>query len=135
VDGITADLLNQYVECRRNPLVIPDFRTTSTDDHLRQLAKVKAAILATLDDRIPCSLLSHGTPSPIENAVAQLNKGATIRGFSIELEGGKRLYGVKLVIGGRGKARDYRNTENRLHGRGAIYRPLFFCGCHGGAGR
>jgi hypothetical protein len=42
-------------------------------------------------------------PPAVEKTVAQQSKGATIRGFSTELEDGKRLYEVELVVSGHGK--------------------------------
>jgi hypothetical protein len=42
-------------------------------------------------------------PPAVERTVAEQSKGAAIRGFSTELEGGKRLYEVELVVSGHGK--------------------------------
>jgi hypothetical protein len=42
-------------------------------------------------------------PPAVEKTVAQQSKGATIRGFSTELEDGKRLYEVELIVNGHGK--------------------------------
>src|SRR4029077_3619840 len=42
-------------------------------------------------------------PPAVEKTVAEQSKGAAIRGFSTELEDGKRLYEVELVVSGRGK--------------------------------
>ena len=42
-------------------------------------------------------------PPAVEKTVAQQSKGAAIRGFSTELEDGKRLYEVELVVSGHGK--------------------------------
>jgi hypothetical protein len=42
-------------------------------------------------------------PPAVEKTVAQESKGATIRGFSTELDGGKRLYEVELNVNGHGK--------------------------------
>jgi len=42
-------------------------------------------------------------PPAVEKTVAEQSKGASIRGFSTELEGGKRLYEVELVASGHGK--------------------------------
>src|SRR3954469_14047371 len=42
-------------------------------------------------------------PPAVEKTVAAQSEGATIRGFSTEVEGGKRLYEVALNIEGRGK--------------------------------
>ena len=42
-------------------------------------------------------------PPAVEKTVAQESKAATIRGYSTELEGGKRLYEVELTVNGHGK--------------------------------
>jgi hypothetical protein len=42
-------------------------------------------------------------PPAVEKTVAEQSKGATIRGFSTEMENGKRLYEVELVVSGHGK--------------------------------
>jgi hypothetical protein len=42
-------------------------------------------------------------PPAVEKTVAQQSKAGTIRGFSTELEGGKRLYEVELTANGHGK--------------------------------
>jgi hypothetical protein len=42
-------------------------------------------------------------PPAVEKSVAQESKGATIRGFSTEMEAGKRLYEVELKVDGHGK--------------------------------
>ena len=42
-------------------------------------------------------------PPAVEKTVAEQSKGATIRGFSTEMEGGKRLYEVELVVSGHEK--------------------------------
>jgi hypothetical protein len=42
-------------------------------------------------------------PPAVEKTVAEQSKGAAIRGFSTELEDGKGLYEVELVVSGHGK--------------------------------
>jgi putative PepSY-like beta-lactamase-inhibitor len=42
-------------------------------------------------------------PAAVEKTVAQQSAGATIRGFSTEVEEGKRLYEVELTVNGHGK--------------------------------
>src|SRR5882762_5887033 len=42
-------------------------------------------------------------PPAVEKTVAEQSKGAAVRGFSTELEDGKRLYEVELVVSGHGK--------------------------------
>ena len=42
-------------------------------------------------------------PSAVEKTVSQESKGATIRGFATEMDGGKRLYEVNLAVNGHGK--------------------------------
>jgi hypothetical protein len=42
-------------------------------------------------------------PPAVEKTVAAESAGATIQGFSTEVEGGRRLYEVELKVDGRGK--------------------------------
>ena len=42
-------------------------------------------------------------PPAVEKTVAEQSKGAAIQGFSTEMEGGKSLYEVELVVSGHGK--------------------------------
>lgn len=42
-------------------------------------------------------------PPAVQKAVEEQSKGATIRGFSTEVEQGKRTYEVDLVVNGHGK--------------------------------
>jgi uncharacterized membrane protein YkoI len=42
-------------------------------------------------------------PPAVEKTVAEQSKGGTIRGFSTEVEDGKRLYEVELTVEGHGK--------------------------------
>ncbi len=42
-------------------------------------------------------------PPAVEKTVAEQSKDATIRGFSTEMENGKRLYEVELTVNGHGK--------------------------------
>ncbi len=42
-------------------------------------------------------------PGPVQKTVAEQTKGATIRGFSTELDEGKRIYEVELSVNGHGK--------------------------------
>jgi hypothetical protein len=42
-------------------------------------------------------------PPAVEKTVAAESAGATIQGFSTEVEGGKRVYEVELKVDGRGK--------------------------------
>jgi hypothetical protein len=42
-------------------------------------------------------------PPAVEKTVVEQSKGATIRGFSTEMEGGKKLYEAELVVSGHGK--------------------------------
>ncbi len=42
-------------------------------------------------------------PPPVGKTVAEEAKGATIRGFSREVEKGKTYYEVELIVNGRGK--------------------------------
>ena len=42
-------------------------------------------------------------PPAVEKTVAEQSSGATIRGFSTEVEKGKRLYEVELTVNGHGK--------------------------------
>jgi hypothetical protein len=42
-------------------------------------------------------------PAAVEKTVAAQSQGATIRGFTTEVENGKRLYEVELTVNGHGK--------------------------------
>ena len=42
-------------------------------------------------------------PPAVEKTVAEQSKGATIRGFSTEMENGKRIYEAELTVNGHGK--------------------------------
>ena len=42
-------------------------------------------------------------PPAVEKTVAEQSKGATVRGFSTEMEKGKRLYEAELTVNGHGK--------------------------------
>lgn len=42
-------------------------------------------------------------PPAVEKTVAEQSKGATIKGFSTEVENGKKLYEVELTVNGHGK--------------------------------
>jgi uncharacterized membrane protein YkoI len=42
-------------------------------------------------------------PPAVEKTVAEQTKGATIKGFSTEVEHGKKLYEVELTVNGHGK--------------------------------
>jgi hypothetical protein len=45
----------------------------------------------------------EGLPAAVEKTVAEQSAGATIRGFSTEVEQGKRLYEVELTVNGHTK--------------------------------
>ncbi|MGH9773655.1 MAG: hypothetical protein ACRD50_01770 [Candidatus Acidiferrales bacterium] len=49
-------------------------------------------------------------PPAVEKTVAEQSKDATIRGFSTEIENGKRLYEAELTVNGHGK--DISMTED-----------------------
>ena len=42
-------------------------------------------------------------PPAVEKTVAEQSQGATIRGFSTEIEKGKRVYEVEMTVNGHGK--------------------------------
>jgi len=42
-------------------------------------------------------------PAPVEATVQEQSKGATIKGFSTEVEDGKKIYEVELEVNGHGK--------------------------------
>jgi uncharacterized membrane protein YkoI len=42
-------------------------------------------------------------PPAVEKTVAEQSKGATIKGFSTEVEDGKKIYEVELTVNGHGK--------------------------------
>ena len=51
-------------------------------------------------------------PPAVEKTVAEQSKGATIKGFSTEIENGKRLYEVALTVDGLGKDISMDKTGN-----------------------
>jgi hypothetical protein len=60
------------------------------------------AMLSTIQSQEK-KLKREELPPAVERTVAEQSKGAAIRGFSTELEDGKRLYEVELVVSGHGK--------------------------------
>jgi hypothetical protein len=42
-------------------------------------------------------------PPAVEKTVAEQSQGATIKGFSTEVEGGKKIYEMALTVNGRGR--------------------------------
>src|SRR5260370_40496914 len=42
-------------------------------------------------------------PPAVEKTIAEQSQGATIRGFSTEIEKGKRVYEVEMTVNGHGK--------------------------------
>lgn len=42
-------------------------------------------------------------PPAVEKTVAEQSQGATVKGFSTEVENGKRLYEAELTVNGHGK--------------------------------
>ena len=46
---------------------------------------------------------SHDLPTAVQKTIAEQAKGATIRGYSTEVEKGKRLYEVQLTVNGHSK--------------------------------
>ncbi len=54
-------------------------------------------------------------PPAVEKTVAAQSQGATIKGFSTEVEGGKTLYEVELTVNGHGKdiSMDKRRQDRR----------------------
>ena len=42
-------------------------------------------------------------PPAVEKTVAEQSQGATIKGFSTEIEKGKRVYEVEMTVNGHGK--------------------------------
>lgn len=57
------------------------------------------AVMQAQDKRIKREEL----PSAVERTVAEQSKGAMIRGFSTEVERGKRIYEAELTVDGHGK--------------------------------
>jgi biopolymer transport protein ExbD len=45
----------------------------------------------------------HDLPAAVERTVSEQSNGATIRGFSTEVENGKQLYEVELTLNGHSK--------------------------------
>jgi uncharacterized membrane protein YkoI len=50
------------------------------------------------------TLTRNELPAPVQKTVATLETGATVRGFSTEVEGGKRLYEAALTVNGHSRA-------------------------------
>ena len=48
-------------------------------------------------------LLRTDLPPAVEKTVAEQSKGATIKGFSTEVENGKKIYEAALVVDGHGR--------------------------------
>ena len=48
-------------------------------------------------------LLRKDLPPAVERTVAEQSKGATIKGFSTEVENGKKIYEAALVVDGHGR--------------------------------
>jgi hypothetical protein len=42
-------------------------------------------------------------PAAVEKTVTEQSKGATIKGFAIEVEDGKKLYEAEMIVNGHGK--------------------------------
>jgi hypothetical protein len=72
----------------------------------RFLAVSSAAGLLTVVSVAPAQekkIKREELPPAVEKTVTEQAKGATIRGFSTEVENGKRLYEAELTVNGHGK--------------------------------
>ena len=62
-----------------------------------------AVAMVSADQAQEKKIKRQDLPPAVEKTVAEQSKGATIRGFSTEVEKGKRLYEVALTVNGHGK--------------------------------
>jgi hypothetical protein len=67
-----------------------------------------AATLITLTSSLPIraqekKIQRSDLPPAVQKAVDEQSKGATIKGFSTEVENGKKIYEVELTVNGHGK--------------------------------
>lgn len=71
-------------------------RTTS-------LAVVVCSLVAGVNSAQEKKIKRSDLPPAVEKTVADLSKGATIKGFSVETEKGKTTYEVEFVVSGHSK--------------------------------
>jgi hypothetical protein len=86
-------------------LTVPMGRSKFMNLHKKLMLAALVTGLATLSaiQAQETKLKREELPPAVEKTVAEQSKGAAIRGFSTELEDGKRLYEVELVVSGHGK--------------------------------
>jgi len=67
------------------------------------IASLVVAMAAVSDFAQERKIKREDLPPAVEKTAAEQSNGATIRGFSTEVEKGKRLYEVELTVNGHGK--------------------------------
>jgi hypothetical protein len=78
------------------------WRKSMTQWKLTMLAFLALATLAVADDQEK-KIKRADLPPAVEKTVAAVSQGATIKGFSQEVENGQTLYEVEMTVNGRGK--------------------------------
>src|SRR5436853_7639344 len=64
---------------------------------------VTAVLIVSVADAAEKKITRAQLPPAVEKTVAEQTQGATINGFSTEVEGGKKLYEVALTVNGHGR--------------------------------
>ncbi|HEX4603036.1 MAG TPA: hypothetical protein VH724_03515 [Candidatus Angelobacter sp.] len=79
-------------------------------NHITHITKLILAAAIALAITSTChaqnkekKITSHDLPAAVQKTVDEQAKGATIRGFSTEMEKGKRLYEAQLTVSGHSK--------------------------------
>jgi uncharacterized membrane protein YkoI len=67
-----------------------------------------ASVLSVLTIALPIhaqekKIQRSDLPAAVQKTVDELSKGTTIKGFSTEVEDGKKIYEVQLIVNGHGK--------------------------------
>jgi hypothetical protein len=76
---------------------------TTTGARLAVLLLITGLAIATTMQAQEKKITRGELPAAVEKTVAEQSQGATIKGFSTELDKGKRVYEVELSVNGHGK--------------------------------
>jgi hypothetical protein len=76
---------------------------TTTGARLAVLLLITGFAIATTMQAQEKKITRGELPAAVEKTVAEQSQGATIKGFSTELDKGKRVYEVELSVNGHGK--------------------------------
>jgi hypothetical protein len=76
---------------------------TNIGARLAVLSLITALALLTIAQAEEKKIRREDLPPAVEKTVVAQSQGATIKGFSNEVEGGKALYEVELTVNVRGK--------------------------------